>query len=764
MDLKQLLSEEFQLRDWQVDNVIALLDDRATIPFIARYRKEATGELNEVILRELSDRYEYLKEIEERKQTVLKTISELGKLTDDLKQKIEGCLEKSKLEDLYLPYKPKKRTRASVAKEKGLEPLLEWILSLSDPYAGLEAEAQKYVDLEKGVSSAIEALKGAADIFAERIAEKAEYRDLVRANFLTKGLFVSKVKKDMETQKTKFEMYYDYRVPVKEIKSHNMLAVRRAEKEGVVAFKIEADEDEIIGAISSREIKIGDGPVADFLKSTIKDAYDRLVKVSISAEVRLTKKKEADLEAIKTFETNLRELLLAAPAGSVRVFGVDPGFRTGCKVAMLDETANMLGYITLHLHKSQREEDQAKENLLKLINTHHPRFIAIGNGTASRETDKFIKQVVKELDADDKPHVLVVSESGASVYSASECAIHEFPDLDVTIRGAVSIGRRLVDPLAEMVKIDPKSLGVGQYQHDVDQNLLKKKLEEVVESCVNYVGVNLNTASAELLSYVSGLTMGNAQKVVKHRQESGPFKNRKMLLDVGGIGAKTFEQAAGFLRIKGGDNPLDDSAVHPESYYVVEKMAQKLNIPVTSLIANDTVLSSLRAEDYVNEKTGIATIKDILDELRKPGRDPRATFSYADFREDVTEVTDLKEGMILEGVVTNVTNFGAFVDIGVHRDGLVHVSQLAEKFVSDPAMVVKMGDRVKVKVLTVDQDLGRISLSMRLDASKTERRSDAPKPERRSDASKAERGPQRIAPTPVKKMATLEDLVRKFNR
>ena len=713
MDIRKRLQEEFKLRTNQVDNVLQLLDEGATIPFIARYRKEATGELDEVILRDFQDRYEYIKDIEGRKKTIVQTIDEQGSLTDELKLKIEECIEKSKLEDLYLPYKPKRKTRATTAKEKGLEPLIIWILGLTDPAADLSSEAMKYVNPEKGIENADEALKGASDIFAELVAERAENREFIRTKYIEKGIFVSKIRKSKEGEKTKYEMYYDYRMSVASIQSHNMLALRRAEKDGIILFDIELDYEVILNELYRREVKIMAGPVADFLKAATQDGFDRLMKASITAEARLIKKREADQESILNFEKNLRHLLLTSPAGHVPMLAIDPGFRTGCKMVALDKTGKFLAYQQIFPSMSQKKIDEAKEMLTKFINDYSPQFIAIGNGTASRETEKFVNGIVKEIDKKDRPKVLLVSGAGASVYSASKVALKEFPDLDVTVRGAISIGRRLMDPLAELVKIDPKSIGVGQYQHDVDQKLLKKRLGEVVELSVNYVGVDLNSASAELLSYVSGITSSMAENIIKRRDEKGLFKNRSELIEVAGLGKKFFQQAAGFLRIKGGDNPLDNSAVHPESYYIVENISAKIGRPIKEIIGKKDVIDRIDPNALLDDKTGMITINDILEELKKPGRDPRSTFKYAEFRDDVEKIEDLKIDMSLEGVVTNVTNFGAFVDIGVHQDGLVHISQMADRFVKNTTDVVAVGDHVTVRVMKVDIDLKRISLSMK---------------------------------------------------
>lgn len=714
LNIPQFLAEELSLKPLQVQNALELFAEGATVPFIARYRKERTNEMTEVDLRHLLDRHTYLTELEERKSAILQSIAAQGKLTDELKAKIESCRQKTELEDLYLPYRPKKRTRATLAREKGLEPLAEWIKSLNRPevpQANLEDEAQNYLSEEKGVKTTADALQGASDILAEEVSEKAELRAYLRNYFLQEGLFVSRIKEEFPAGTTKFEMYRDYRVKVREIAPHNMLALRRGEAEGVLRLTLELDEAVVMAYLASQEIRASAEIVRNFYRVMLQDAFDRLMKNTLTSEVRHEKKTFSDLESIQTFEANLRELLLSSPAGMKPTLGVDPGFRTGCKVVAIDETGKFLEYQAIFPHQSAAERVQAGRMIARLIEKYHIELIAIGNGTAGRETDTFIGEVLAAIDR--KPTKIMVNESGASIYSASEVAIDEFPDLDITVRGAISIGRRLQDPLAELVKIDPKSIGVGQYQHDVDQKLLKKKLEETVESCVNYVGVDLNTASKELLRYVAGITPGVAKNILAYRDEHGAFRNRQNLARVPKFGPKTFEQAAGFLRIRGGDNPLDNSAVHPESYFIVEAIANDLGVPLQRVTQIPDKIRSLDLKKYVTEKVGEPTLRDILAELQKPGRDPRAEFRYASFKEGVKEIKDLRVGMVLEGVVTNVTNFGAFVDIGVHQDGLVHISQLADRFVDDPKKVVKVGQVVQVRVLEVNEPLKRISLSMR---------------------------------------------------
>jgi uncharacterized protein len=714
LNIPQLLATELNLKPYQVQNALELFAEGATIPFIARYRKERTGEMNEVQLREIEEKYNYLTELEERKSVILKAIAEQGKLTDELKQKIESCLQKTELEDLYLPYRPKRRTRATAAREKGLEPLAEFIKSLNvknGAAASLEAEAAKYISQEKGVKTAEEALKGASDILAEEVAEKAELRAYLRDYLLEEGVFVSRIKDDRPEGTTKFEMYRNYQMKVKNIAPHNLLALCRGEAEEVLSFEISFDEDMVLSYLESKEIKTKVRAIRDFYQAMLKDAFNRLMKASIMSEVISEKKTQADIESIKTFEANLRELLLSAPAGMKPTLAIDPGFRTGCKVAVLDQTGKFLEYQAVFPHQAAEQRQKAAQTLRNLIEKYKIELIAIGNGTASRETDEFVLQVLQTIER--KPTKVMVNESGASIYSASKVALEEFPDLDITVRGAISIGRRLQDPLAELVKIDPKSIGVGQYQHDVDQKLLKKKLDDTVESCVNYVGVDLNTASKELLTFVSGITSSVANNIVAYRNQHGAFKNRRELKKVAKLGPKAFEQAAGFLRIRGSDNPLDNTAVHPESYPVVQAIASDLGVPLTQITQIGEKLKKTNLQKYVTDTVGEPTLRDILNELEKPGRDPRAEFKYATFKEGVKEISDLKEGMELEGVVTNVANFGAFVDIGVHQDGLVHISQLADRFVDDPKKIVKVGQVVKVQVLEVNEKLKRISLSMK---------------------------------------------------
>jgi uncharacterized protein len=716
LDIPKLLSEELSLKPKQVANALELRADGGTIPFIARYRKEQTDEMDETQLRNLFDRFDYLLELEERKETILKSIDEQKKLTPKLKKMIQECLSKTELEDLYLPFKPKKRTRATIAKEKGLEPFADWIKAKNNADAkrvNLEKEAEKYLSKKLDVKTIQEALGGAADILAEEISEKAEYRQHIREYLLSEGVFVSTIDaKKFPVGTTKYEMYRDYKFKVKDIQPHNMLAMRRGESEDVISFSVHFEEEIVHHYLNSQENKSQIETVREFYSAMLKDAFERLMRTTIVGEVRLTKKEAADLESIKTFESNIREMLLASPAGMKPTLGVDPGFRSGCKVAVMDETGKFSEYIAIFPHTSgETEREKAKKIVQKLIEKYSIELIAVGNGTASRETDEFIVEALKGIKK--KPTKVIVNESGASIYSASEVAIGEFPELDITVRGAISIGRRLQDPLAELVKIDPKSIGVGQYQHDVDQKLLKKKLEETVQSCVNFVGVDLNMASKELLSYVAGINLPLAKNIVEYRNENGAFKSRKELQKVPKFGPKAFEQAAGFLRIRKAKNPLDGSGVHPESYPIVEKILTDVKLTFDEVMKNPATLDKLDIKKYVTKTVGEPTLRDIITELKKPGRDPRAEFKYATFKDGIKEISDLRPGMELEGIVTNVANFGAFIDIGVHQDGLVHISQLADRYVEDAKSVVKVGQIVNVRVMEVNEQLKRIALSMR---------------------------------------------------
>ncbi|NET67242.1 MAG: RNA-binding transcriptional accessory protein [Moorea sp. SIO1G6] len=710
----QILAQELSLSATQIENALSLFAEGATIPFIARYRKEVTGSLDEVQLRTIAERHTYLTELEQRKSVILNAIASAGKLTDELKAKIEACQQKTELEDLYLPYKPKRRTRATMAREKGLEPLADWIESMNNPEVksvSLSEEAAKYISPDHKLNTVEDVLQGASDILAEAVAEKADLRAYLRDYFMKSGVFVSRIKKDYPEGTTKFEMYREFQIPVKSVAPHNMLALLRGEAEGVLKLELSFDEDYVMSYLESEEIYTKATLLREFYQTMLKDGFNRLMKTSLTTEVRSDRKAYADAESIKTFEANLRELLLSPPAGMKPTLAIDPGFRTGCKVAILDETAKYITYQPVFPHQGSQKREQAAKTIKHLIETYQIELIAIGNGTASRETDEFISEVLKTMER--KPIKVMVNESGASIYSASDLAREEFPDLDVTVRGAISIGRRLQDPLAELVKIDPKSIGVGQYQHDVDQKLLKKKLDDTVESCVNYVGVDLNTASAQLLTFVSGITPTIANNIVSYRNQQGAFRNRREILKVPKLGPKAFEQSAGFLRIRNGDNPLDNTAVHPESYPVVKAIASDLQLPLAKINQGAERFKSVELNRYVTDTIGLPTLEDIIQELEKPGRDPRAEFKYATFKEGVNELKDLSPGMELEGIVTNVVNFGAFVDIGVHQDGLVHISQLADRFVEDPKQIVKVGQVVKVRVMEVNEKLKRVSLSMR---------------------------------------------------
>jgi uncharacterized protein len=703
-----LVATELGIKEQQVKAVIALVDGGATVPFIARYRKEATGSLDEVFIAKIRDRVEQLKELDKRREAILKSIDEQGKLTAELEKKIKTAETMTALEDIYLPYKPKRKTRASVAREQGLEPLAKSILKQSS--IDVLAEAQKYLNEEKGVSTDEEALKGARDIIAETINEDAEIRQKIRKLFLTEGIIKSKVIKGKEDAAAKFKDYFEWEEPISRVASHRLLAMRRGEKEMFLSLDISPNEEDALRIIEKSYLK-GPNASSEQVELALRDAYKRLLKPSIETEVRLQAKKKADLEAITVFKDNLKELLLAAPLGAKNVLGIDPGFRTGCKVVCLDKQGKLLHHDAIFPNEPQKNTIRSAATIHELCSKYKIEAIAIGNGTAARETESFVKSIglPKAI------MIIMVNESGASIYSASETAREEFPDHDVTVRGSVSIGRRLMDPLAELVKIDAKSIGVGQYQHDVDQNALKQGLDDVVISCVNAVGVEVNTASKELLSYVSGLGPALAKNIVSYRNENGPFKSRAALKKVPRMGEKVFEQAAGFLRIESAKNPLDNSAVHPESYGIVESMAKDIDANIDQLISDQNLRKSIKIDNYITENVGLPTLKDIMDELEKPGRDPRDTFEVMEFDDTVHSMEDLKVGMQLNGIVTNVTNFGAFVDIGVHQDGLVHKSQLADRFVENPADFVKVQQKVTVTVTGVDIERKRISLSMKSD-------------------------------------------------
>lgn len=699
------IAQELNITEHQVAATALLLDDGATIPFIARYRKEATGSLNEVVIAQIRDRLTQLRDLDKRREAILKSIEEQGKLTPELKKKIEAAETMSALEDLYLPYKPKKRTRATIAREKGLEPLGEKIFAQEN--FDLIAEAKKFIDAEKGVNNEEEALAGARDIIAEKINEDVDARATMRDLFWNRGTYKVKVIPGKEGDAQKYQDYFEWEESVQEAPSHRVLAIRRGEKESMLSLDTSPEEEDALKNLTRQFIRenISDAN-AEQMELAVKDAYKRLLKSSMETEVRLKAKKKADSEAIQVFADNLRELLLAAPLGQKSVLAIDPGFRTGCKVVCLDPQGKLLKHDVIF---PDRRRTEAMATVHNLVRDHNVYAIAIGNGTASRETDAFIRSIglPKEI------LVVMVNESGASIYSASEVAREEFPNEDITVRGAVSIGRRLMDPLAELVKIDPKSIGVGQYQHDVDQTALKKSLDDVVESSVNKVGVEVNTASKQLLTYVSGLGPVLAQNIIEYRNENGAFKSRTELKKVKRLGNKAYEQAAGFLRISDAKNPLDASAVHPESYTIVEKMAKDLKCSVADLMKDDKLRKQIKLNDYVTDTVGLPTLNDIVAELAKPGRDPRARFEVIEFAEGINTIEDLKPGLKLNGIVTNVTKFGAFVDIGVHQDGLVHISQLSDSFVSDPSEVVKVQQKVEVTVLEVDVERKRIQLTMK---------------------------------------------------
>ena len=707
----KLISTELHLQEHAVENTLKLLDEGCTIPFISRYRKERTGGLDEVQITAISNRMEQLLEIAKRKDTVVKTITEQGKMTAELQKRIDDCWESTILEDIYLPYKPKRRTRAQVAREQGLEPLAQLLL-LQREQAPKRA-AQRFVVGD--VSDVAAALKGAQDIIAEQVSEDERSRNQVRSAFRREAFIESKVvkaKKDSD-EAQKYSDYFEWEEPLKRCSSHRLLAMRRGESEGILRVSITIDDDEAVERLQRNYVR-GNGACQRLVAEAVEDGYKRLLLPSIETEFMNLSKQKADEEAIRVFAENLRQLLLGAPLGQKRVMGIDPGFRTGCKVVCLDAQGNLLHHEAIFPHPPVNHRMQATMHLQDMVKKFQIEAIAIGNGTASRETKEFVEDALKEMaQGEPVPTIFVVSEDGASVYSASKVARDEFPDEDVTVRGAVSIGRRLMDPLAELVKIDPKSIGVGQYQHDVDQTQLKHSLDQTVESCVNLVGVNLNTASQHLLTYVSGLGPVLAQNIVDYRKENGAFTSRAQLKKVPRLGPAAFQQCAGFLRIPNAKNPLDNSAVHPESYHMVEQMAKDQHCSVSDLISDASKRSKIDIKKYVTEEVGLPTLTDIMKELEKPGRDPREQIDEFEFDSSVQCVEDLHEGMELPGIVTNITNFGAFVDIGVHQDGLVHVSQLADRYVSDPTQVVRLHQHVRVRVIGVDLRRQRISLSMR---------------------------------------------------
>lgn len=700
----RLIAQFVGIQEIQVVNTIQLLNEGGTVPFIARYRKERTGSLDEVQIESVKYAKEKMEELLKRKDTILKTIQEQELLTNDLQKRIEDCFDPTELEDIYLPYKPKRRTRASIAREKGLEPLAKIIMNQNEP--DLERKAHSFIN--ESVESVDDALSGARDIIAEWINENEKARAIVRRTFESEAVITSKLIKGKESEAAKYTDYFDWKEPLKKCPSHRLLAMRRGENEGFLRVSVTPESDEAVSRLKRFFIH-SNNSCTDQMELAITDAYKRLLEPSIETEFSNTSKERADDEAIRVFAENLRQLLLGAPLGQMRVLAIDPGYRSGCKVVCLDAQGNLLHNETIYPHKPQEETKQAARKMSSLVSSYQIEAVAIGNGTASRETEQFIKK----LHFDREIRVYVVSEDGASIYSASKIARDEFPQYDVTVRGAVSIGRRLMDPLAELVKIDPKSIGVGQYQHDVDQKKLKNSLDKVVESSVNLVGVNVNTASQHLLTYISGLGPQLAQNIVDYRKENGPFSERADLQKVPRMGAKSYEQSAGFLRIPEADNPLDKTAVHPESYHVVEKMAKDLKCSIQELISGEELQKQIVLSDYVTDKTGLPTLQDIKRELAKPGLDPRKGIKVFEFAPNILKVEDIEVGMVLPGIVTNITKFGAFVDVGVKQDGLVHVSQMADRFISDPAEIVKLHQHVHVKVIELDLQRKRIQLSLK---------------------------------------------------
>ena len=739
-----MLVAELKLPPAGIAAVMKLMAEGATVPFIARYRKEATGGLDEVQIRTIGERFEYVTELEARRSSVLAEIEKQGKLTPELGAKIRAATTKSELEDLYLPFKPKRRTRAIIALERGLGPLAEALWAQAEG-ANAEALAASFVNAEKEVPDVAAALAGARDICAERLAEDADLRKRVRDAYLSEGVIEVGKRKEHAEKTTKFDMYANFAEPLAKVPSHRFLAIRRGEEEGVLKSALNLALEPHFAYAAGRIPIRKESPFKAELEKVVVDAVDRIVAPSVTVDVRIELKLRSDQEAIRVFAQNLRELLLAAPLGGKTVLGIDPGQRTGCKCAVVDETGKLVAHETIYLVQGDAALAKSREALTRLCKQYTPRAIAVGNGTHGRETEAFVREVLTAAGFGET-FCVSVNEAGASVYSASDVARDEFPDLDLTVRGAISIARRLQDPLAELVKVDPKSIGVGQYQHDVSQVALGHKLDEVVESCVNSVGVELNTASAWLLSRVAGIGLTLAKRIVAHRNTNGAFPSRKALLDVSGLGPRTFEQAAGFLRLREGEHPLDASAVHPERYALVERMAADLGVPLASVIGNAALLRRIDLTRYQSGDVGEFTLRDILSELDKPGRDPRKSFEPPKFRDDVRELGDLKTGMELEGVVTNITAFGAFVDVGVHQDGLVHISQLADRFVSNPHDVVKVGDRIQVRVLEVDLDRRRIALTARRGAptptAEQPRQPAAPRDARRPAGSPPKPAPQ----------------------
>lgn len=721
----QYLAAELNIQIQQVAAVAALLAEDATVPFIARYRKEATGSLDEVAIMHIRDRLAQLIALTQRKDVILKSLSERELLTEELKEQIEQAQTMTALEDIYLPYRPKRRTRATIAKEKGLLPLADLLLA-QDPKTDPTAEAAAFIDTEKGVLDSDQALAGARDILAEQLCEDKTARERIRRLYFEQGVFHSKVIKGKEAEGAKYENYFDWTEPVVSAPSHRILAMRRGEKEMYLTLRITVPQEKALAILTELFIH-NDSPCARQVEMALEDGFNRLLSASMETEVRLETKKQADIEAIRIFAENLQQLLMASPLGQKRTLGVDPGFRTGCKIVILNEQGALLANDVIYPHSGENQAQKAAEKIRSLCTKYKIEAVAIGNGTASRETETFFRNI----GLDKSVTLVMVNESGASVYSASEVAREEFPDEDITVRGAVSIGRRLMDPLAELVKIDPKSIGVGQYQHDVDPTLLKQGLDDVVVSCVNKVGVEVNTASKQLLMYVSGLGPQLAKNIIDYRNEAGPFRSRQSLLKVPRLGAKAFEQAAGFLRIRDAENPLDASAVHPESYCIVEQMSKDLDCSIKDLVKDKTLQQKITLNKYVTDSIGLPTLNDIMKELAKPGRDPRQQFEVFSFADGVEKIEDLSPGMKLPGIVTNITAFGAFVDIGVHQDGLVHISELSNSFVKDPADVVKVQQKVQVTVMEVDFDKRRIKLSMKQPQQKTEQKNEPgknPKP------------------------------------
>lgn len=725
------IAGELSLTEKQVTVTINLLDEGGTVPFIARYRKEMTGSLDEVQVAAIRDRIQQLNELDKRREAILKSMKEMEKLTPELEKQINEAETMTILEDIYLPYKPKRKTKASVAREKGLQKLADLILEQNK--IDLQSEASRFIDEEKGVSNIDEALAGARDILAEFIAEQPELRAKMRELFLNKGSFHSKLIKGKEEEGQKYKDYFDWTEPVKTAPSHRILALRRAEKEIILTLDIEVPEEDALMILESMFIK-GMNECSEQVKEAAADSFKRLIKPSMETEIRLLTKKQADTEAIRVFADNARQLLLAAPVGQKRIMAIDPGFRTGCKVVCLDDQGQLIENTTIYPHNGNNAAEEAAKTIKFLAEKFKIEAIAIGNGTAGRETETFVRGL-------QLPDIIVVmvNESGASIYSASEVAREEFPDKDITVRGAVSIGRRLMDPLAELVKIDPKSIGVGQYQHDVDQNQLQASLDDTVISCVNSIGVELNTASKQILAYISGLGPQLAQNIVEYRNKNGAFKRRSDLKKIPRLGDKAFEQAAGFLRIRNAEQPLDSSAVHPERYQLVEQMAKDLNCKVEDLMKDEQLRKKIKLQNYISETVGLPTLTDIMDELAKPGRDPREQFEAFSFSEGINSINDLHVGMTLPGIITNITAFGAFVDIGVHQDGLVHVSQMSDKFIKDPNEVVKVSQKVMVRVTEVDVARKRIALSMKSD----EKPEQKARPAQKSSANHQQKRPEK---------------------